>query len=90
MTKLPFIAIGTLAGMVGSCVPWGNPTRFYGAGMPIPTVCFEVRPDRIIDYPNPVAYLINPLIGLGAGIATFLLARYIIRKLKTKEPNHAT
>jgi hypothetical protein len=54
--------LGGLAGIAGSFIPWGSPDRLHGVGIPIATALWDAPSGTVIDYPNPWAYIINPVL----------------------------
>jgi hypothetical protein len=76
-------------GAVCCHIPWGSPGRLHGKGLPIPAVIWD-RPTgsaQFLDYPNPWAYLLNPLILLIAGLICYGLYRWI-RSATSREPSN--
>jgi hypothetical protein len=73
----PYTVIGALLGVVGCFVPWGKPTGFHGTGIPIPAVMWDLRNGEFIDYPNPLALIENPLIGVLVGFVVWVSVKFI-------------
>ena len=84
--KLVVVALlGGLAGFAGSFIPWGSPERLHGIGMPLATVLWEAPNGTLIDYPNPSAYIINPVLLSLLGCAIFgcvCFASKMIRRIR--------
>jgi hypothetical protein len=74
-----FVLLGGIAGLVGSCVPWGSHDRFHGVGFPVATVLWDAPNGTMIDFPNPLAYVINPTLGVLFGCLIFGFIRLISR-----------
>ena len=87
-----------LAGAGGSFVPWGKEDGFHGQGVPIPSVYWDraslyyadvtEENDYFIDFPNPLAFVLNPLViflfctfawGL-VELVLFLVRRFVRRR----------
>ena len=64
--------LSTVLGVVGTSIPWGTDDGLHGQGVPIPLVLWDrvsyyhsLKPgeqDYFIDFPNPPAYIENPLV----------------------------
>ena len=64
--------LSTVLGVVGTSIPWGTDDGLHGQGVPIPLVLWDrvsyyqtLKPgeqDYFIDFPNPLAYIENPLV----------------------------
>jgi len=76
---LTFIApILLIAGFLCTFIKWGNPTGFHGTGFPFASVYWDKAnnysgkshlPDTVfIDFPNPFAFILNPIAFLIVGL----------------------
>ena len=75
-----FAILGGLVGFGGSFIPWGAPERLHGVGLPIAAVLWDAPNGVMIDYLNPMAYLLNPLIGSLIGGCLFGVSALFRRK----------
>ena len=73
-----FAVLGGVAGLVGSFIPWGAPERLHGVGLPVAAVLWDAPNGTMIDYPNPLAYILNPVLGLLCGCLIFGFARLVV------------
>lgn len=83
MRFLPFLVAGFLAGFVGCFIPWGAADRLHGTGFPIAVVLWDVKGGAMIDYPNPLAYLLNPALGVAFSGLVYVLLRGVLALRKT-------
>ncbi|MCE9584099.1 MAG: hypothetical protein K8T20_16570 [Planctomycetes bacterium] len=69
--------VSVVAGIAASNIPWGNPAALHGVGFPVAAVIWDKPPDKavFIDYPNPLAYVINPLALFVAGLLLYAAFR---------------
>ena len=60
-----------LIGIVSTFIPWGDPDGFHGQGFPVASVMWDkasnyyehpAPSDGHIDFPNPLAIILNPII----------------------------
>jgi hypothetical protein len=78
-------AVASVAlGIGGLFVPWHTASGLHrGSGSPVPMVIWErMGNGSYIDFPNPLAFLINPLAVFALGSVCWLIALFI-RKLAT-------
>lgn len=78
---LRMLPIGILVGLALSRLPWGEPGRLHGIGLPVPVVVW----DKGIDYVGFAGYVLNPLLAcaglcLGVGVVSGVLA--IVRRVR--------
>jgi hypothetical protein len=72
-----FILISIIVGGFLSFIKWGDHSGkhgLYGQGLPIPSVLWDNPPRHggsFVDYPNPLAHLLNPLIVYFIGLCFF-------------------
>lgn len=68
-------------GIGASFIPWGSPSTFHGTGFPVFILAWERSPDSglWLDYPNPLGFILNPLLIFAAGIIARLLFRVVAR-----------
>lgn len=66
-----------LLGLITSFIPWGPKEGFHGTGFPIPVVMWDqLSPAGPLgDAPNPIAYILNPVLIFVFGLLSILLYR---------------
>ena len=69
---------------IGNTIPWGREDGFHGTGLPIANVIWDRPPDRdrLIDYPNPLALILNPVLIFVAGLPLWLVGWLAWRLLR--------
>lgn len=79
---MAWLLVSVLAGLWLSNVRWGDPDGFHGIGLPVAGVLWDHHPDggRRVDFPNPYAYVLNPLLIFLSGVPFILLIRKLSRK----------
>lgn len=77
--------VSIVSGLILSNIPWGNPAKFHGTGVPIPTVLWDMDPKtgRMLDYPNIAGVFLNIFLVFGIG-GIFLLFLKIVKDLRRK------
>ena len=81
-----FLLFGALVGFCGCFIPWGAENRLHGIGLPVAVVLWDVKDGSLIDYPNPLAYVINPVLGLlVSGLIYGILS---LASLRVSAPRH--
>jgi len=81
-----WMAVCCVAGLICTFIPWGREDRFHGQGFPFAAVMWDKPEGRsiFIDYPNPLAFLLNPLAfclsGAVIGVTWWLIGRIAKRK----------
>ena len=88
--------ITLLIGVILTFIKWGDQTGghgLYGQGIPIPAVFWDNPPQyngRFVDYPNPLAIILNPLVIYGLGILIFGISKacsiFLIRHSSQQPP----
>jgi len=85
-----WFVVSAASGTATSFIPWGSPSSFHGTGFPIFVVAWDRSPHsgQFIDYPNPLGFVINPMLIFVAGIVAWLAFRtaaYACRRLITSK-----
>ena len=84
LTAGVYMFAGGVLGVAGCFVSWGNPAKFHGTGFPFPMVVWDFQDGRLLDYPNPLGYIENPLAGAVLGLMVWggiAFVRWGVRKL---------
>ena len=58
-----WMAVCFVGGVICTFIPWGKPDAFHGRGLPFAGVMWD-RPkgyDVFVDFPDPLAVILNPL-----------------------------
>lgn len=87
----PFLLI---AGIACSFVPWGGPGELHGEGFPVPSVIWDhanryaedptIPDSEFLDFPNPLALILNPLLFLLSGLLVYLTLELIAKLFRRK------
>jgi hypothetical protein len=86
---LNWLLISAFMGIGMSHIPWGEPSGFHGTGFPVFVVAWDRSPTngQFIDFPNPLGFVLNPLLifltGLGAALLFRGLSAVIARSRKS-------
>jgi hypothetical protein len=86
------IPVSLFLGWTLSFVKWGDHTGahgLYGRGIPFPSVLWDNPPQnggRFVDYPVPLAFILNPLVIY----AVFFLAFLIVWTIGKALPKHSS
>ena len=76
MKLWPYLLSGLIAGVIGLAIPWGNPDGFHGTGIPFASVYWDKPHGTMIDYPNPLAFILNPALGGIVGFCVWLVIKF--------------
>ena len=68
-----------ILGIAASFIPWGSPSTLHGKGFPVFIIAWDRSPTsgQFLDYPNPLGYVLDPLLVFLAGIMVRLLVRLV-------------
>ncbi|MBI3270561.1 MAG: hypothetical protein HYZ53_16255 [Planctomycetes bacterium] len=77
-------ALAAVSAVLGVCttqLEWGSPDGFHGTGLPFAGVYWDKPPgkDHFLDYPNPLAYVLNPIAFFFLGLALWGCVRLVRR-----------
>jgi hypothetical protein len=80
-----WVVLALISGIAMSNIPWGKPEGIHGVGYPVAGVIWDKPAGKtvFVDYPNPLAYVINPLAVFVAGLmfyGEFRLARALLKR----------
>jgi hypothetical protein len=62
-----------VVGTASSLIPWGTSDGFHGTGFPFFSVAWEKRPTGFVDFPNPLAFILNPIVYFVLGLFVWFL-----------------
>ena len=83
-----WLVISVIVSIPLDFLDWGNPEGFHGSGFPFSTVFWER--DRVtggmVDFPNPLAFLLNPLVIFIAGAILIFLGCRMRRFSRRSNP----
>lgn len=84
LPKLVCILVLVASGVAASRISWGREDGFHGTGFPVFTQAWDRSKDTGLfqDYPNPLGYVLNPLLFVVVGLLSFYAARWGSRLLK--------
>lgn len=77
-----WLVISVLASIPLEFVSWGDPGRIHGQGFPLPTVIWDRQDGSgpTVDFLNPLAFVLNPLLIFVVG-TILILSGYGGRRL---------
>ncbi|WP_050028198.1 hypothetical protein [Verrucomicrobium sp. BvORR034] len=83
LLKLAGILVLAASGVAASHIPWGKEDAFHGTGFPVFTVAWDRSKDTalFLDYPNPLGYILNPLLFVVVGFFIFCATRWCFHLL---------
>jgi hypothetical protein len=86
LLKLVGIFVLVASGVAASRIPWGREDGFHGTGFPVFTQAWDRSKDTGLfqDYPNPLGYILNPLLFVVVGLLTFSATRWCWRQLNRR------
>lgn len=77
LLKLAGILVLAASGVAASFIPWGQEDGFHGTGFPFFIVAWDRSKDTglFLDYPNPLGYILNPLLFVVVELLAFFAVR---------------
>lgn len=66
------------SGVASSFIPWGKKDAFHGTGFPVFTAAWDRSKETgpLQDYPNPLGYILNPLLFVVVGMLIYWATRW--------------